>query len=568
MKKLCGILGGNNKNWDYQNGIECMRHRGPDGIRVEVMDEVIFAFARLAIIDLSENGMQPMFTEDKEVCIVFNGEIYHYKELRKKLEKKYRFYSETDTEVLLYAYIEYGDRFIDKVDGMFAIAIYDKRCNKIKLFRDRVGIKPLYYYVYGHNFGFASELKGIIHMVNNQKFRVDKTAIYDFLTYTYIPEPKSAYKHVYKLEPAHFLIYDMQSRKVEKKAAYWKLKINTHEKGKIEIEDAKNELREKIARAVKAQMIADVSVGTLLSGGVDSGAVTFECCQLDKQIQTFSMGFEAPDYDELKYAHQLVKLWNLRNYDKVFGDEMFKSLYGNMKEWFDEPYADVSAFPTYGILQLAKEKGVTVVLTGDGGDEVFGGYDVVKAMYTKKGINIRKISDLYEKQFRNQIKDKDTFDHFFLDDVAYFSKKRNWRLRNTKSKYAKCFKIPNDYDDYWFIRKYYYKDLPPMTRAQIVDFHTFLPFILNKVDRTSMALSLEVRVPLLDREVIEYSFSLPQEVRCPNRLQKELLKQAYPEIPYNVKYRAKQGFGMPGQYISDKMHPCEAMLIQIWKEML
>lgn len=568
MKKLCGILGGNNKNWDYQNGIECMRHRGPNGIRIEEINEVIFAFARLAIIDLSENGMQPMFTENKEVCIVFNGEIYHYKELRKKLEKKYRFYSETDTEVLLYAYMEYGDRFIDKVDGMFAIAIYDKRCNKIKLFRDRVGIKPLYYYVYGHSFGFASELKGIMNMVNDQKFRVDKTAIYDFLTYTYIPEPKSAYKHVYKLEPAHFLIYDMRSRKVEKKAAYWKLKINTREKGKIKIDDAKNELRKKIAKAVRAQMIADVPVGTLLSGGVDSGAVTFECHQLDKQIQTFSMGFEAQDYDELKYAHQLVKLWNLRNYDKVFGDEMFKSLYGNMREWFDEPYADVSAFPTYSILQLAKEKGVTVVLTGDGGDEVFGGYDVVKAMYTKRGIDIRTISDLYEKQFRNKIENKDSFDRFFLDDVAYFSKKRNWRLRIAKSKYAKSLKIPKDYDDYWFIRKYYHKDLPPMTRAQIVDFHTFLPFILNKVDRTSMALSLEVRVPLLDREVIEYSFSLPQEVRCPNRLQKELLKQAYPEIPYNVKYRAKQGFGMPGQYISDKMHPCEAMLIEIWKEML
>ncbi len=565
---MCGILGGNNTKWNYQGGIECMQHRGPDGIRIDCMDGVTFAFARLAIIDLSSNGMQPMFSEDKQICIVFNGEIYKYHKLREKLEKKYRFHSNTDTEVILYAYVEYGDQFINKIDGMFAIAIYDRRCRKIKLFRDRVGIKPLYYYISGGEFGFSSELKGLVEMLKGKALKVDKTALYDFLTYTYIPEPKSVYQDIYKLEPAHFLVFDTREKKLEREGAYWKLKVNTHETGRIDYDAAKYELRNKIAESVKEQMIADVPVGTLLSGGVDSAVVTYECRCCDKNIQTFSMGFEAKDYDEIQYARQLVQSWDLNNYEGIFGKDTFYSLYAYVKEWFDEPYADVSAFPTYEVLRMAKEHGVTVLLTGDGGDEVFGGYDVVKALYEKRGIDLQIFSNIYEKFIRERVADINKFDQIFLDGVAFFSKKRNWALRNQKKKYAERFEIPKDYDDYWFIRKHYHKELPPMTRAQLIDFHTFLPFVLNKVDRTSMALSLEVRVPLLDREIIEYSFSLPQEIRCPNRQQKELLKQTYPEIPNSVKYRAKQGFGMPGQYISRKRRPCEEMLRNVWREML
>ncbi len=565
---MCGILGGNKKNWDYQRGIECMRHRGPDGICIKSEEDITFAFARLAIIDLSANGMQPMFSQDGNVCIVFNGEIYKYRELRKKLEKKYEFHSQTDTEVLLYAYIEYGDKFIDRIDGMFAIAIYDKKCRKIKLFRDRIGIKPLYYFIDGDKFGFASELKGLLNMVREYRFEVDKSAVYDFLTYTYIPAPKSVYKNVYKLEPAHCLVYDTEKKKVEKNVSYWKFSVNTHEKGNRNTDEIQYELRGKIAAAVQSQMIADVPVGCLLSGGVDSSVVTFECQKIDKQIKTFSMGFKNKNHDELKYVHKLVDAWELNSFERIFDREVFNNLYMNMREWFDEPYADISAFPTYGVLQLAKDNGITVVLTGDGGDEVFGGYDVVGALYEKRGLNLRAVSDRYENTVREHIKDKSIFDTFFLDDVAFFSKKRWLALREQKRRYAKHLEISEDYDDYWFIRKHYHKELPPMTRAQIVDFHTFLPFVLSKVDRTSMALSLEVRVPLLDRKVIEYSFSLAQEERCKNRLQKELLKQAYPEIPYECKYRAKQGFDMPYEYFSMKKRPCEDMLFDIWGDII
>ena len=554
---MCAILGGNNTKWNYQYGIESMRHRGPDGIQITQMNEITFAFARLAIIDLSSNGMQPMFSTDRDVCIAFNGEVYKHDKLRKELEKKYVFHSKTDTEVLLYAYIEYGDKFIDKIDGMFAIAVYDKRYEKIKLFRDRAGIKPLYYYVQGCDFGFASELKGLTNMICTTELRVDRTALYDFLTYT----------NAYKLEPAHYLVYDLKEKRIEKKASYWKFRINANEKGKMDIGEAKYELRKRIRESVKSQMIADVPVGTLLSGGVDSGVVTFESHRINEYIQTFSMGFKEKNYDEIQYARQLVRLWNLNNHEGRFGKETFDALYPNVRKWFDEPYADVSAFPTYGILQLAKENDVTVLLTGDGGDEVFGGYDVVGALYEKRGINIKEISDLYENSLRRRIRNKSFWDGFFLDDVAFLTYRRYWALREQKKKYAEYLRLPKDYDDYWFVRKHYHKELPPMTRVQIVDFHTFLPFILSKVDRTGMALSLEVRVPLLDRKVVEYSFSLPQEVRCPNRLKKGLLKQAYPEIPYNIRYRTKQGFGMPGQYISVAGRPCESILTQQWGEL-
>ena len=565
---MCGILGGNKRTWNYRAGIESMKHRGPDGICIETMQDITFAFARLAIIDLSSNGMQPMFSDDKNVCIVFNGEIYKYENLKKELEKKYCFRSKTDTEVLLYAYMEYGDSFIDKIDGMFAIAIYDRRREKIKLFRDRVGIKPLYYYVQGREFGFSSELKGLINMLGDQKLEIDKTAIYDFLTYIYIPEPKSLYKRIYKLEPGYYLTYDVRKSRIERKGAYWHLKVSTREGKKKNSDTAKYELRKRIKDAVEAQLIADVTVGTLLSGGVDSGIVTFECHRMNAQIGTFSMGFEDPAYDELKYARRLVKEWDLKNYEGRFKRQTYRQLLENMKLWFDEPFADDSAFPTYEVLRLAKKNGVTVLLTGDGGDEVFGGYDVSDVLYKKRGINLRAVSDMYEDVVRNHVMYRSVCDSVCLDGAAFFAWKRHRMMHSEKKRYAELLGIPKDYDDYWFIRKHYHKELPPVTRAQIIDFHTFLPAVLNKVDRTSMALSLEVRVPLLDRDVIEYSFSLPQEVRCPGHMKKELLKRAYPEIPYSIRYRKKQGFSIPYEYISTRGTPCETILHEMWTEVL
>ena len=275
---MCGILGGNVKKWDYQKGIEAIKHRGPDNQKIMEFNLCTLAFARLSIMDLSDRAMQPLVSADNNVVILFNGEIYGFRELKRELEKKYFFRTSSDTEVILYAYIEYGDKFIDLIDGMYAIAIYDRRIEQVKLYRDRYGIKPLYYMQQGESFAFASELKAILSASDDKScFKIDNTAVYDFLAYQYIPEPKSLYKNIYKLEPATFLFYDLYNKKIIKKGKYWKLRVNTKKHGNKNKQDILEHIRYLIHKSVARQMIADVPVGTFLSGGVDSSIISYEC---------------------------------------------------------------------------------------------------------------------------------------------------------------------------------------------------------------------------------------------------------------------------------------------------
>lgn len=358
---------------DYQSGIKCMQHRGPDGIRITSMEGFTLAFARLAIMDLSDNGMQPMFSHDGQVGIVFNGEIYGYQKLRNNLiGKGYQFRSTSDTEVVLNAYLEWGENFVTRVDGMYGMAIYDKRDSTIRLFRDRVGIKPLYYYYDGIHFGFASELKGILKMCNTICLEIDNTAVYDYLNYLYIPDPKTYYKNVYKLLAGHQLVFDLKSKRIIKDSSYWQLRINQHQGVQRKQNDLIEELRFLIKESVEEQMIADVPVGTFLSGGVDSSIVTYEGYRINPELETFSIGFTDKMYNELRYAEQIAKQYHMRMNSQVFNYDIFKRYYHEMKKWYDEPFGDTSAFPTYLVSQIARNK-VTTVLTGDGGDEVFGG---------------------------------------------------------------------------------------------------------------------------------------------------------------------------------------------------
>lgn len=562
---MCGILGGNNPNWNYNKGIECMRHRGPDGIRVTVLEDFTLAFARLAIMDLSAHGMQPMFSADHQVGIVFNGEIYGYQNIKAELVKRgYQFQSTSDTEVVLNAYLEWGDKFIQKVDGMFGLAIYDNRDKSIKLFRDRVGIKPLYYYYDGTNFGFASELKGILNMCNTVSFEIDNTAVYDYLNYLYIPEPKTYYKNVYKLLPGHRMVFDLSQRRIVKNSSYWKLKVNEFQGSQRKQEDLIEELKALIRESVGEQMIADVPVGTFLSGGVDSSIVTYEGQRINPQLETFSMGFASAYYDESKYAQELAERYQIRRNLKVFDHHVFKQHYGDLKLWYDEPFADTSAFPTYQVSKLAKEK-VTVVLTGDGGDEVFGGYGWQKAIWQKEkehGPDHLLISAIYRKCKKNNLKD-----YFWLDDLTYLIPVSRQQLGIGDKELRKLLKIDKDYDRLWAFRRHYFKDLPPITRVQYLDMKTYLPGdILTKVDRASMVVSLEARVPLLARRLVEFSFSLSEEDRCPEGEQKGLLKKAYEEeIGKKLLYRPKKGFTMPRNYFGNNQSPQEYLLRDVWQ---
>lgn len=566
---MCGILGGNNSKWDYSKGIMCMEHRGPDGIRITPVEDFTLAFARLAIMDLSEHGMQPMFSSDNRVGIVFNGEIYGYQKLRNNLmEKGHRFHSTSDTEVVLHAYLEWGEKFITRVDGMFGMAIYDKRDGTIKLFRDRIGIKPLYYYYDGNNFGFASELKGILNMCSTISFEVDNTAVYDYLNYCYIPDPKTYYKNVYRLLPGHRMVFDIKKRCIVKDASYWKLKVNEYQGPQRKREDLIEELRFLIKESVEEQMIADVPVGTFLSGGVDSSIVTYEGHQINPQLETFSMGFDKAKYNELQYACELADRYNIRMNAKTFVPDIFKEYYYNMKTWYDEPFADTSAFPTHIVSKMAKEK-VTVVLTGDGGDEVFGGYGKHKVMRRKEeenGPDNLLISYLYEK-YRKILNKQPVKNYFWLDDLSFLLNATTGELRAEDKEIRRRLGIDKDYDKFWAFRKNYFKNLPPMTRVQYLDLKTYLPGdVLTKVDRASMAVSLETRVPLLARKVVEFAFSLSEEDRCPDGDQKGLLKMAYEkELGRKFLYRHKQGFAMPVDYFSNDKSPQEHLLEDLWE---
>lgn len=560
---MCGILGGNNFRWDYAKGIECMAHRGPDGIRISPLEDFTLAFARLAIIDLSVNGMQPMFSYDNQVAIVFNGEIYGYQILRKELEQSgYQFRSTSDTEVILNAYLKWGEKFVTRIDGMFGMAIYDKREGVIKLFRDRAGIKPLYYYYDGTNFGFASELKGIVNMCNTVSLQIDHTAVYDYLNYIYIPAPKTYYKNVYKLLPGHRMTFDIKSKRIIKNSSYWKLNVNTKQASERNQRDVIEELKELIKESVSEQMIADVPVGTFLSGGVDSSIVTYEAHKINPKLECFSMGFTKKGYNESQYARKLAERyninWNIKNFD--YG--IFLEHYNQLKDWYDEPFADPSAFPTYIVSKMAKEK-VTVVLTGDGGDEVFGGYGRQKEIWQKekkKAPDNLLVSYMYSKFYKNG------FNSYWMDELSYILMDIGETSQLSDKELRKRIGISKDYDKFWKFRQYYFKELPPMTRVQYLDFKTYLPEdVLTKVDRASMAVSLETRVPLLSRKIIEFSFSLSEEDRLPNGVLKGILKKAYEEeVGKSILYRKKMGFTMPYNFFRKGESIQEQLLKDLW----
>lgn len=528
---MCGILGGNIKNWNYEKGILSLKHRGPDSKHIIEYNECILAFARLSIMDLSENAMQPMVNDAKNVSIVYNGEIYGFDKLKSDLSKKYLFKTTSDTEVILYAYMEYGDDFIEYIDGMFSIAIYDQRFEQIKLYRDRYGIKPLYYYIENEQFAFSSELKALIAANDNLiSFKIDNTAIYDYLIYQYIPEPKSLYQKIYKLEPASFLHYDLKKKKIIRKGQYWNINVNCKKHGKIDKNEVIYNIKQLIRESVKKQMIADVPVGTFLSGGIDSSIISLESKFINPQINSFSIGFKEKESDESIYAQMLAQKFNIINQLTMLSFEDIEKIKGKLHAIYDEPFADTSAYPTYLLSKKAREN-VVVALTGDGGDELFGGYERYKIVYDK-------------------------YSNCKMGKEELLDKYSRWvGIFNTieQEKWKKHLNIDKDYDARWHLRKHYSDEMPIMTSMRYLDFKTYLPgAIFTKVDRASMNVSLETRVPFLERNLVEYVFSLAEdEVYYDNEL-KAILKKAYEkEIPMEILYRKKKGFSIPSNYVAE-----------------
>jgi asparagine synthase (glutamine-hydrolysing) len=557
---VCGFIGGTELSWDYRAALRSIAHRGPDADALRLDGPVKVGFRRLSIIDLSAGANQPMQDADGSTWLVFNGEIYGYRALRAELLRLgCSFRTSSDTEVVLRAYLQWGEAFIDRIDGMFAIALWDGRERRLKLFRDRPGIKPLYYYHDGRKFAFASELKAIEICCRGEHLGIDGSALYDFLGYRYVPAPKTLYRNCFKLLPAHAVVFDPATGHLGEPRRYWSIAIPEKPR-RPPLGECCEELRALIDAAVDDQMIADVPVGFFLSGGVDSSVVVASAARAGRRVSTFSIGFDSDAASETPYAREVAEHFNTEHHERILSQSDAEELLPRLRAWFDEPFADESALPTFLVSKVARER-VTVVLTGDGGDEVFGGYRTYPrfARYARWP-SWPPAFDALAYRLRQPLDRRNPVARILtLLETAFSEGPRLWAKimagmpEAAKRSYKAEFEIPNDYDDWWHYRAYWRDDLPLRTRLQLVDFQTFLPdLVLTKVDRVSMAVSLEARVPLLDRRLIEFSFALDEDLRYFGDEPKGLLRHAYRGILSDrILDRRKKGFGIPRYYMKD-----------------
>ncbi|WP_421780663.1 asparagine synthase (glutamine-hydrolyzing) [Kiloniella litopenaei] len=565
---MCGIFGHTNLKIETLNAsheaLHTLAHRGPDNWHYEVVDNNYFGHRRLSILDLSINGQQPMTAQG--VYLTVNGEIYNYASLREKLIQDHgvHFSSESDSEVLLHGYIHWGlDYLLDVIDGMFALAIYDQNKKQMLLARDHVGIKPLYYSLHNNSFSWASELKALEHFHGKDNLSIDVTAIYDFMTYLYVPCPKSMYNEVKKLSPGTYLCFDTQTQSI-KIERYWSL--DNIRATTSSCNDYQKLIRDTLHTSVNEQLVSDVPVGFFLSGGVDSSTVCYEASTCLKQLSTFSIGHIDKESDEAPYAKQVADQIGSDHHSKNFSQKLANENFDLIKDFYDEPFGDVSALPTNEVCKLARER-VTVVLTGDGGDELFGGY----SHYNQADwvFNKQEKSKPWLRPFVVALKNlaphrsiakkaKRYESHTISDPMEKWAKVKGGLIKTDryKQEWAKKHSIPTDYDDYWYYRLNDSPMSPPKTRAQILDFNTYMhDSVLTKVDRASMAVALETRVPFLSKKMIAAAWSIPESERYLDQELKGALKKAYSTLlPKEVLYRKKQGFGIGRIHKKDKLY--------------
>lgn len=563
---MCGIFGVSSideKDLGLANtALHTLEHRGPDGWSYIHEKGVYAGHRRLSILDLSENGAQPM--AHNGVFLSVNGEIYNFKILNEELIKNHdvEFKSSSDSETLLHGYIHWGlDKLLEKIEGMFAFCIYDSNTGDIHLARDHVGIKPLYYGLVDGRLTWGSELKAIETFYGAENLSVDHTAVYDFLTYKYIPSPKSLYRNVCKLPAAHYVTYNVKSGDIHKKR-YWQLQPNRHVQNK---DEAFHKVKQAIEQAVQSHLVSDVPVGSFLSGGVDSSIVSYEVSKCIEQLNTCSIGFDDESVDESKYAKAVADVIHSHHRVGHMDHDFVNQNFCLLKSMFDEPFGDTSAFPTYAVSKLASQN-MTVVLTGDGGDELFGGYNHYMDWYQQptkwlgflaplrpiisglKKLKLPIVSALARKAevfaIWCPLERRVRLSGGFLKNDTY------------KKAFRKKYGIPQNYDELWHLKEYDRKDLSLKSRQMFLDFHTSMTdSILCKVDRASMANSIETRVPFLAKNVIDTAWSLDEKFLFEDGELKSILKKLYEDVlPKECLYRSKQGFSLGQTKKEDKLH--------------
>ena len=535
-------------------------HRGPNSEGYYINKKVALAVRRLRIIDLI-TGDQPIFNEDRSICIVFNGEIYNFKELKQYLiKKRHLFYTNSDTEVIVHLYEEYKERCLDWLRGMFAFAIWDENENKLFIARDRIGIKPLYYFINSRYFLFGSELKSILIHQEVEK-ELDYSAISDFFTFLYVPTPKTIFKKIYKLPPGTYLTVKNGKARINK---YWDLKFYKPNIEKSE-EQYIEEFIEIFSEAVKIRLISDVPLGVFLSGGIDSNLVVAMMSKLyDKPIRTFSIGYEgeAKNFDERKYSKAVAQKFNTIHYKFILRPEDVRDLTDKIVDSFDEPFADASVIPNF-FLSKETRKHVTVALSGLGGDELCAGYERYLGCILAE--RYRKLPSFFTKKLFpfivSHIPDSNHGKHFnerlkrFIKTANYPFFKRYFNLIATFNEEEKNRLFKTEIKEYLRqhnSEKIFYDYMPSSNIGKInsmllIDIKTYLADdLLTLTDRTSMANSLEVRVPFCDHKVIEFFANLPEELKI-NRFKKKYLLKKVAEkfLPHEIIYRKKMGFSVP-----------------------
>jgi asparagine synthase (glutamine-hydrolysing) len=549
---MCGIAGfidGQRNRENAEQLIDSMcsviRHRGPDDQGVWLADGVALGMRRLSIIDLA-GGHQPIFNEDESVLVVFNGEIYNYRELQQELQASgHQFRTNSDTESIVHAYEEYGDDCVKHLRGMFVFALWDRRRKRLLAARDRFGKKPLNYYWDGERLIFGSEIKSILEA--NIPRAVNPVALDEYLAYGWVPTPHTLFTGVSKLPAAHVLVYEDGQISTKR---YWELPFTPtcHDDEATAIERTRELLKE----AVQVRLMSEVPLGAFLSGGVDSSIVVGLMSSVMAQpVKTFSIGFEEDDYSELPYARQVARHFGTEHHEFFVRPELV-SVLPQLVWAYDEPFADSSMLPTYYVSKLAREH-VTVVLTGDGGDEIFGGYN----RYLRE-MSIHRIpgflrfllgygSMLMPESMRGK-KRLGTWRKDLATRCAHA-----WAILPPGSRSSiyspEYFKLVCEHDPYEQQMHEFrtVSDLDVTAQQQYVDARLYLADdILVKVDKASMLNSLETRTPLLDQYLVEYVSSLPSAIRTHNGALKYLLKKAGADmLPPEILTRRKHGFSVP-----------------------
>ena len=523
MCGIYGIISKENTKSDLLKKMEMVQiHRGPDGEGHFIDDSVAMGMRRLSIIDV-DNGGQPFFSEDKKIVVLCNGEIYNFKELREELILLgYQFNTESDIEVLPYLYKEFGINFVAKLNGMYAISLWDVEENTFYLIRDRMGVKPLYYSNIKEGFFYASEMKSIINTGYVQK-DLDFEALSSFLEITYIPTPRTAFKSIKKLDSASYL--KLNSGKFEI-INYWDPKVNVNHK--MTEEDCLKEIDEILKDSIDHQLISDVPLGAFLSGGVDSSLITALSAQKSKEkFSSFHMRWNdiKGKTDESKFANKVIEKYDLKNFTKNVSEIDIPSLLAKLIWHLDEPFGDAAFVPTYVLAEHAA-KNVKVILSGAGGDELFGGYTRYK--------NYSKIKSIIGKVLYNK---SPAFSYYDINKGAYTRLWKNafkwYKPGSAKSKFDDLFKENKKEDK---LNAYMLGDLKFYLQDNILAF----------TDKMTSAASIECRVPLLDHRIVELSLKTPSKLKIKGQEYKYILKK-YSEnhLDKDILYREKEGFGSP-----------------------